>query len=450
MKNESKHMEKTNFKNGIIYVIYDEIYDTHRKEKRRRNYYCKIVRFPNPPVLTIRALSEVYNLKDRVEYLPRSCHFGVVNTHSYFNGEKRSVYETLLLMHALNGKRGVAKSASGEAGVKFNGEGTNDEEANPSGEGSNDQRNNDATALTTVGSTRKHEHLHLFHILNEAHQVYEYFFYLYGKCYQNYTRPFFLHINLNYNLIRGFIKLQCMNDRMSSKYKNVSLDSMMNRLIKLLHLFSQLGKDYERVECIVLYVYFYTFLCVPFCFYPWGCPDFDRLSRKIRSDGNVNMLINHVHANKKSLFSLLLNITEETDGYFETYDFNLAILMSEVAGESDKLQPRYDVRNGLRHLDRNAALFEKKEGHINLSEYRLLKGIGYNSLRQLYQPHFYHLTVLRRTFLFHSKVEVIWVFLRLLAERVVDMDRHYRRCAVKVGQQGEQHQQHQQEQHRSV
>ncbi|GAB68022.1 hypothetical protein PCYB_125880 [Plasmodium cynomolgi strain B] len=419
MKNESKHMEKTNFENGKIYVIYDEIYDTHRKEKRRRNYYCKIVRFPNPRVLIIRALSEVYNLKDRVEYLPRSYHFGVLNTHSYFNGEKRSVYETLLLMHALNGKRELAKSVSGEAGVSprnegknyqgihHSNEGTNDQGMNPSNEGTNDQGNNDATALTKVRRTRKHEDLYLFHILNEAHQVYEYFFYLYGKCYQKYTRQFFVNINLNYNLVRGFIKLQYMNDHMSRKYKNVSLDSMLNRLIKLLHLFSQLGKNYERVECIVLYVYFYTFLCVPICFYPWGCPNFDRLSRKILNDGNVNMIINYVHANKKSLFSLLLNITEESSGYFETYDFNLAILMNEVAGGSDNLQLRYDDRNGPCYLGHNAALFERNEGYINLSEYRLLKDIGYNSLRQLYKPHFYHLTVLRRTFLFHRKMEVI-------------------------------------------
>ncbi|EUD69357.1 hypothetical protein C922_00220 [Plasmodium inui San Antonio 1] len=417
MKNERKHTEETNFKNGKIYVIYDDIYDTHRKEKRRRNYYCKIVRFPDPRVLVIRALSEVYNLKHRVEYLPRSYHFGVSNTHSYFNGEKRGVYETLLLMHALNSNRGVAKSASGKAGVNLRNEGTND------------QGNNNTTPLTKVRSIRKHEHLYLFHILNEAHQVYEYFFYLYGKCYQKYTRQFFVNINLNYNLVRGFIKLQYVNECMSRKYKNVSLDSMLNRLIKLLHLFSQLGKDCERIECIVLYVYFYTFLCVPICFYPWGCPNFDRLSRKILKDGNFNMIISHVHANKKSLFSLLLNITEEATNYFETYDFNLAILMNEVAGGSDNLHLRYDERNGPCYLCHNGGLFEKKGGYINLSEYRLLKGIGYNSLGQLYKPHFYHLTVLRRTFLFHRKMEVILSFLRLLAQRVVDMDRHYRRCA---------------------
>ncbi|ANQ09644.1 Uncharacterized protein PCOAH_00045520 [Plasmodium coatneyi] len=421
MKNESKHTEKTNFENGKIYVIYDEIYDTHRKEKRRRNYYCKIVRFPNPQVLIIRALSEVYNLKDRVEYLPRSYHFGVLNTHSYYNGEKKSVYETLLLMHALNGKRELTKSASGKRGM------------NPTKEGTNDQGDNNITALTKVGSTSKPEDLYLFHILNEAHQVYEYFFYLYGKCYQRYTRQFFVNINLNYNLVKGFVKLQYVNDRMSSKYKNVSLDSMLNRLIKLLNFFSQFGKNYERIECIILYVYFYTFLCVPICFYPWGFPNFDRLSRKILKDGNVNMIINHVHANKKSLFSLLLNIKEEPNGYFETFDFNLAILMNEVAEGSDNLQLRNDNRNGQCYLNHNAGLFEKKEGYINLSEYRLLKGIGYNSLSQLYKPHFYHLTVLRRTFLFHSKMEVILVFLRLLAERLFDMDMHFRMC-VRGGQ----------------
>ncbi|CAA9989583.1 conserved Plasmodium protein, unknown function [Plasmodium knowlesi strain H] len=414
MKNGSKHTEKTNFENGKIYVIYDEIYDTHRKEKRRRNYYCKIVRFPNPQVLIIRALSEVYNLKDRVEYLPRSYHFGVLNTHSYFNGEKRSVYETLLLMHALSGKGELAKNASAEAGV------------NPTSEGTNEKGKNDATALTKVGSTRKPEDLYLFHILSELQQVYEYLFYLYGKCYQKYTRLFF--INLNYNLVGGFIKLQYVNSRMSSKYKNVSLDNMLNRLIKLLHFFSYLGKNYDRIECIVLYVYFYTFLCVPICFYPWGWPNFDLLSRKILKDGNVNMIINHVYANRRSLFSMLLNITEESTGYFETYDFNLAILMNEVAGVSDNLNLRNDDRHGPYYIDNNSALFEKKEDYINLSEYRLLKDIGYNSLMQLYKPHFYHLTVLRRTFLFHSKMKVILFFLRLLAERLVEMDRHYGKC----------------------
>ncbi|KJP88422.1 hypothetical protein AK88_01874 [Plasmodium fragile] len=421
MRNESKHTEKTNFENGKIYVIYDKIYDTHRKENKRRNYYCKIVRFPNPQVLIIRALSEVYNLKDRVEYLPRSYPFGVLNTHCYFNGKKRSVYETLLLMHALKSKRESAKSVRGESRV------------NPRNEEKNYKGNNDTTTLTKEGSARKPEDLYLFHILNEVHQVYEYFFYVYGTCYQKYTRQFFVNINLKYNLVRGFIKLQYVNDHMSRKYKNVSLDSMLNRLIKLLNLLSQLGKNYERVECIVLYVYFYTFLCVPICFYPWGYPNFDRLSRKILNDGNVNMIINHVHANKKSLFSLLLHTTEEPTGYFETYDFNIAILANEVDGGSDNLHPRIDDQNYPCYLGHNTSLFEKKEGYINLSEYRLLKDIGYNSLGQLYKPYFYHLKVLRRTFLFHTKMEIIMFFLRLLAEQVIEMDRHYRGC-VKGGE----------------
>ncbi|CRH01362.1 conserved Plasmodium protein, unknown function [Plasmodium relictum] len=386
---------KFDYKNEKIYVIYDEIYDIYIKEKKKKNYYCKILRFLDPSVLILKILSEIYNLNDMIEYVSCSS-FQMVMTHTYINGEKKSIYETLLILYSIN------KSKLEINNYIFN---------NSLIENIDDDTIN----------------LNLYYILNEFNDIYEYFLILYKNCYENYTRKFF--INKDYNLIKGYIKLQALKNYVSKKYKNVSFDTILNKFIKLLIFFTKIKNDYIQIECVIFYVYFYIFLNIPIYLYPWNNIS-DQLNKRIFNDGNVNMIANIIEKNKNNFFSLILNRTVETNKYYETYDFNIALFINNEYEKHDDISLNQDeIVSGDLYIN---MLSKNKEHFINLNEYNLLKDIGYNSLKQFYIPHFYYLTILKKMFVFNKKMQIMQHLFHVLIKYLINMDKYYKNNIKKV------------------
>ncbi|CRG94759.1 conserved Plasmodium protein, unknown function [Plasmodium gallinaceum] len=378
-------------KNEKIYVIYDEIYDIYIKEKKKKNCYCKILRFLNPSVLILKVLSEIYNLKDRIEYISCSS-FQMVKEHTYINGEKKGIYETLLILYSIN-----------KSNLKIN---------------NNINIFNDSLIKNVDTDIID---LNMYHILNEFNDIYEYLLIIYKNCYENYTKKFF--INKDYNLIKGYIKLQKFKKYVLKKYKNISFDTILNKFIKLLNLFTKLKNNYKQIECIIFYVYFYIFLNIPIYFYPWNNIS-DNLNKKIFKDGNVNMITNIIEKNKNNFFSCILNRTEGTSDYFETYEFNIALFINneqeknnEISLNQDKMMPK-DLYNNL--FCKNNKYF------INLSEYNILKEIGYNSLKQFYIPHFYYLIILKKFLIFNKKMQIMQYLFHILTKSLIKIDEYYK------------------------
>ncbi|SBT78372.1 conserved Plasmodium protein, unknown function [Plasmodium ovale] len=440
-------VEKRNYERGKIYIFYDEIYDTYRKEKKGRNYYDKILRFPNPSVLIIKALSELYNVTDKIEYVSCKSSFQMVKTHSYFNGEKKGIYETLHIVHSMRDRSKIeTEDGDKEGGPMGNTRNVGNTGSTGDTRNMGDTRNvhnshNSHNSLNTgkddtdmlkakaLVDTAFTTDLLLFHILNEFQDVHEYFLFLCQECYKNYTRKFF--INSNYNIVKGYFKLQDMKNYVSAKYRSVSFDSILSRFIKLLHLCMQIEKNWQNIECVVFYIYFYTFLNIPSYIFPWSDrSNNDRLNRKILKDGNVNMIISEVISNKNNFFSHILNSTIDTHGYYETYDFNMAIWTKDLQKKREILL-NSDCENDPNDTCYNF-FFEKKEEYINLNEYILFKNIGYNSLKQFYKPHFYYLTVLKKIFVFNVKMHIMKSFFRDIAIRIIGMDKNYKNCVKRV------------------
>ncbi|KAI4836721.1 hypothetical protein MKS88_004524 [Plasmodium brasilianum] len=394
------------YENEKIYVIYDEIYDTYRKEKRGRNYYQKIIRYPNPLVLIVRVLTELYNLKDKVEYISCSS-YEIIKPYSYFNGEKKSIYETLFLIYSMNNKNDLQMENSYM---------TID----------SDVCNGDRIIPSKNIAIGVHMDIRLFHILSEFHDIYEYFLFLYKNCYENYTRQFF--INSNYNILKGYIKLYYMTNYINKKFRNISFDTILNKFIKLLNIFIQGDKNYLEIEYIIFYVYFYVFLNIPMPIYPWDDNSRnDILSRKILKDGNINTIISQVQSSKNNFFSYIINnSTIDTNGYYETCDFNIAILLINEKEVKNSALINGDSSENVPNKKQYNFFFEKKDKYINLNEYILYKNIGYNSLKQFYKPHFYYLTILKKMFVFHNKMKIMQYFFHESAIRVVDMDKYYK------------------------
>ncbi|ETB63167.1 hypothetical protein YYC_00748 [Plasmodium yoelii 17X] len=438
------------YEDGKLYVMYDNIYDTYLKDNRK-NYFTRIIRFPNPSILIIKALCELYNIADKVEYVSCDSNFEVIKTHSYFNGEKKSVYETLHIIYSMNKERKSSllnnNSKDNDASPKLDGN------KNESGKYPDNYMN-----------------LRVYYILNEFNEVYEYFLFLCKQIYDNYTYNFF--INSNYNIIKGYLKLQYIKSYVSKKFNNISFETILNKFIKLLKLFNKLEKNCMQIDCVVFYVYFYAFLNIPIHLYPWNCDNNlnDTLYRKILNNGNINTIIDKVKSNKQIFFSHILIGTNDVEtNYYETYDFNTAIFLSnqkkigtlnevvkeegnKTKNEEEKEEKKKkneekeekkkkneekeekkkkkktdtlntDNKKSIDKVHTDISFYENTEDYIILSEYNTLKYIGYNTLKQFYLSHFYYLTILKKCFFINVKMKTIYNFFSNIAIRIIDIDK---------------------------
>ncbi|SCM12187.1 conserved Plasmodium protein, unknown function [Plasmodium chabaudi adami] len=412
------------YEDGKLYVMYDNIYDAYLKENRK-DYFTRILRFPNPSILIIKALCELYNITDKVEYVSCDSNYEVIKTHSYFNGEKKSVYETLHIIYAIS------------------------KETKPSTLQNNPKDNN---ASQKLDSTQNDMNLRIYYILNEFNEVYEYFLFLCKQIYDNYTYNFF--VNSNYNIIKGYIKLQYIKSYVSKKFNNVSFETILNKFIKLLKLFNKLEQNCMQIDCVVFYVYFYAFLNIPIHLYPWNCDNNlnDTLYRKILNNGNMNTIIDKVKTNKQIFFSHILTGTNDVENnYYETYDFNTAIFLSNqkkidtpkeaVKDEGNKkkneeekeekkkkkksAQANTDNKKPIDNAHKDNSFYENTEDYIILNEYNTLKYIGYNTMKQFYLPHFYYLTILKKSYFISVKMKTIYNFFSNIAIRIIDIDKNF-------------------------
>ncbi|CXI92857.1 conserved Plasmodium protein, unknown function [Plasmodium berghei] len=418
------------YEDGKLYVIYDNIYDTYLKENRK-NYFTRILRFPNPSILIIKALCELYNITDKVEYVSYDSNFEVIKTHSYFNGKKKSVYETLHIIYSMSKetKSGILKNNSKDNDASQN----LDENKNKSGKYPENDMN-----------------LRVYYILNEFNEVYEYFLFLCKQIYDNYTYNFF--INSNYNIIKGYLKLLYIKSYVSKKFNNISFETILNKFIKLLKLFNKLEQNCTQIDCVVFYVYFYAFLNIPIHLYPWNCDNNlnDTLYRKILNNGNINTIIDKVKSNKQIFFSHILIGTNDVEkNYYETYDFNTAIFLSnqkqfgtlnefvkdeenKKKNEEEKEEKKKkkktaklntDNKKSIDKAHKDISFYENTEDYIIINEYNTFKYIGYNTLKQFYLSHFYYLTILKKCFFINVKMKTIYNFFSNIAIRIIDIDK---------------------------
>lgn len=393
-----------------IVVIYDEIYDTYRKEQKGKNDYEKILRFFNPAVLIIKVLSEIYNIKDEVEYIPYSS-YELVTTQIYINKEKKSLYESLYILYSINicelpnnDMKNIKKVLSKNSQILIN-----------------QLDNNDMV------------HIHLYNILSEFEEVYEYILFCYKKCYENYTRTFFYtkHLyNNNNNIIKNIIKLKRYKYYICRKYKNISFQNILNKFINVLNLCTKFTSNYQNIECIIFYVYLYIFLSIPIFIFPWNNID-NKLNNKILKDGNINILPNIIDKYKNNFFSHILNnIIDQKIGCYETYDFNIALFFyytnERQRNKSISLSQQNDKKKN--NNDPNIlAETETNTLHINkINEYYVFKHIGYNTLSQFYKPHFYYMTILKKTFIYNKKMESIENLFYTLTNQLLQMDESYK------------------------
>ncbi|VWU52127.1 conserved protein, unknown function, partial [Hepatocystis sp. ex Piliocolobus tephrosceles] len=392
---EKQMIKKKGFEYGKIYVFYDEIYDTYIKENKKKNYFEKKLKFPNPSVLIIKVLSELYNLKDKIEYISCSS-FKIVNTYSYYNGQKRSIYETLLILHSISsGKRietqakptNTTTNTTNTTTTTTNTTNTtttttntttttitktsksNNAEINHS---NNNNYNYNNTEIDIQSCNKKNPNLLLFHILNDLNDIYEYFLYIDKNCYKNYTCKFF--INLSYNIVKKYLKLQYMNVYVSKKFKNISFDYILNKFIKLLNIFSnelKLGKNFLQIECVIFFVYFYVFLNVPLYIYPWSEKGtMTKMNKKIFKDGNMNMIIYQIQDIKHNFFrQIILNNTVNTlySNSYEVYDFNMAILINNAPVEKNNNFFNWDNWSNFNFVY-NTDIFTKGDGEEKVVE----------------------------------------------------------------------------------
>ncbi|SCL96701.1 conserved Plasmodium protein, unknown function [Plasmodium berghei] len=418
------------YEDGKLYVIYDNIYDTYLKENRK-NYFTRILRFPNPSILIIKALCELYNITDKVEYVSYDSNFEVIKTHSYFNGKKKSVYETLHIIYSMSKetKSGILKNNSKDNDASQN----LDENKNKSGKYPENDMN-----------------LRVYYILNEFNEVYEYFLFLCKQIYDNYTYNFF--INSNYNIIKGYLKLLYIKSYVSKKFNNISFETILNKFIKLLKMFNKLEQNCTQIDCVVFYVYFYAFLNIPIHLYPWNCDNNlnDTLYRKILNNGNINTIIDKVKSNKQIFFSHILIGTNDVEkNYYETYDFNTAIFLSnqkqfgtlnefvkdeenKKKNEEEKEEKKKkkktaklntDNKKSIDKAHKDISFYENTEDYIIINEYNTFKYIGYNTLKQFYLSHFYYLTILKKCFFINVKMKTIYNFFSNIAIRIIDIDK---------------------------
>ncbi|KOB58932.1 hypothetical protein PFHG_00681 [Plasmodium falciparum HB3] len=340
-----------------IVVIYDEIYDTYRKEQKGKNDYEKILRFFNPAVLIIKVLSEIYNIKDEVEYIPYSS-YELVTTQIYINKEKKSLYESLYILYSIN---------------------------------KCELPNND------MKNIKKKEHL---------------------------------YNNNNNNIIKNIIKLKRYKYYICRKYKNISFQNILNKFINVLNLCTKFTSNYQNIECIIFYVYLYIFLSIPIFIFPWNNID-NKLNNKILKDGNINILPNIIDKYKNNFFSHILNnIIDQKIGCYETYDFNIALFFyytnERQRNKSISLSQQNDKKKN--NNDPNIlAETETNTLHINkINEYYVFKHIGYNTLSQFYKPHFYYMTILKKTFIYNKKMESIENLFYTLTNQLLQMDESYK------------------------
>ncbi|SOV19617.1 conserved Plasmodium protein, unknown function [Plasmodium sp. gorilla clade G2] len=400
IKNKLKKNDKK------IVVIYDEIYDTYRKEQKGKNDYEKILRFFNPPVLIIKVLSEIYNIKDEIEYISYSS-YELITTQIYINKEKKSLYETLYILYSINkcelpnnDKGNIKNILSKNSQILIN-----------------QLNNNDMV------------HIHLYNILNEFQEVYEYILFCYNKCYENYTSTFFYTNHIyNNNIIKNIIKLKRYKYDICRKYKNISFQNILNKFINVLNLCTKFTNNYQNVECIIFYVYLYIFLSIPIFIFPWYNID-NKLNNKILNDGNINIIPNIIEKYRKNFFSYILNNIIDKIGCYETYDFNIALLLYyankrqtnisiSLSQENDK-KKKDDDRNILSEGETNKLYINK------INEYYVFKHIGYNTLSQFYKPHFYYMTVLKKTFIYNKKMKSIENLFYTLTNQLLQMDESY-------------------------
>lgn len=403
-------------------VHYDRIYDEAFSDFKEPNKHIQIRRLPNPSLLILKALTQIYNLEDQVTFVP--CNSNTLfSTYMKINEKEVSFYRAIFYL-------------------EYHGRKIFEEKHNPKKRKSvrisdcaTVWKNNGDTVTKIITTIYKEEDIFmdddtidkdLFILLKEFQDTFDYFLFMHSSSFEKFTRLICGDGLLN--KLMGYLKLQRHKMDLEYKYKHQSLDFMLKRMIFLIHYFCKdnNSESMYSIGNIIGYVYFYSLLSIPLYLLPWDYID-KQMHQKIFNDGNLNMIANVIHKNKSVYFKYLITPMDlsielgHSDSsfsllQFETFDFNIACCLDVI-----EKNPKDNIVTLVPSNDNSPNL--PFSGMMN--DYRILRNIGCAFFEHIYNTHFYSFVLLKNKLLIEQKIKIIQQYFPTLINKLLQMDREF-------------------------